>query len=118
MKNTIKSYSFVLLFILLSTFIFSLILTILKQNNLLNYSSSNIVTNILSLSLYFIGSLILGLKQKNKGLINGIMLSIIFVCISLILGISFASIIDIIKFISKILLIMLGTIIGVNLKRD
>lgn len=117
MKTTLKSYSFTLIFILLTTFIFSLILTILKQNDLINITTSNIITNILSLSLFFLAALILGMKQKSKGLINGLILSILYVSISLISGIKFSSISVIIKFIGKILLIMLGTIIGVNLKK-
>ena len=117
MKSTIKSYSFTLIFILLSTFIFSLLLTILKQNDLISLNVSNILTNILSLSLFFIGAVILGMKQKSKGLINGLIFTVLYICMCLIGGISFNSVSSIIKFISKILLIMLGTIIGVNLKK-
>lgn len=116
MKTSIKSYSLTLIFLLLSTFIFSLVLTILKQNDLISLNSSKIITNILSLSLFFIGGLILGLKQKNKGLLNGIILAIMYVSICLIMNISFKGI-AVVKFISKILLIILGTIIGVNLKK-
>ena len=117
MKLTLKSYSFSIIFILLSTFIFSLILTILKQNELISLNTSNVLTNILSLSLFFIASVILGMKVKNKGLVNGIIFSILYVCVNLIMGISFPNVMSIIKFISKILLIILGTIIGVNLKK-
>jgi len=117
MKKTIKSYSLTLIFLLLSTFIFSLILTILKQNDLLSMNTSNIITNILSLSLFFIASLILGMKQKSNGLINGLMLSMLYVCMCLISGITFDKISVVIKFIGKILLIMLGAIIGVNLNK-
>lgn len=117
MKSTIKSYTFTLIFILLSTFIFSLILAMLQQNDLLTYNTSNIVTTISSLSIFFIAALILGIKQKSRGLINGIILSILLVCVNLIIGLNLNNIKDILKFISKILLIMLGTIIGVNLKK-
>ena len=117
MKTTLKSYSFSIIFILLSTFIFSLILTVLKQNDLISINTSNIMTNILSLSLFFIASLILGMKVKNKGLINGLIFAVIYICINLIIGMSFSNAISVIKFISKILLIILGTIIGVNLKK-
>lgn len=117
MKTTMKSYSFTFIFILLSTFIFSLILSILKQNDLISINTSNIITTILSLSLFFVAALILGMKQKNKGLLNGLMLAILYVCMCLISGITFTSISVIFKFILKILLIMLGTIIGVNLQK-
>lgn len=117
MKLTLKSYSFSIIFILLSTFIFSLLLTILKQNDLMNLNTSNILTNILSLSLFFVSAVILGMKVKRKGLVNGIIYSIIYICVNLIIGISFPNSISIIKFISKILLIILGTIIGVNIKK-
>ena len=117
MKTTLKSYSFTLIFILLTTFIFSLVLTILKQNDLISLNVSNIVTNILSLSLFFIGALLLGTKQKSKGLINGLILALLYICICLISGITFDSVGVVIKFIAKILLIMLGAIVGVNLKK-
>ena len=117
MKNTIKAYSLTLLFILLTTFIFSLLLTILKQNDLISINASNIVTNILSLSLFFIAAIILGMKQKSKGLLNGIILVLLYICMGLISGITFNNVKVVIMFISKILLILLGTIIGVNLKK-
>lgn len=117
MKTTLKSYSFTLIFILLSTFIFSLLLTILKQNDLININTSNILTNILSLSLFFISSIILGIKQKNKGLLNGIIFALLYICVYLISGMTFNKISVVIKFITKISLIILGTIIGVNLKK-
>lgn len=118
MKQTIKSYTFTILFLFISTFISALTLTILKQINLLSYSASKITINILSMSLFFISAIILGLKQKRKGLINGLFLSIIYVIISLIIKTSLNNFIDILRFSSKILLIMLGTIIGVNLKKE
>ncbi len=117
MKTSLKSYSFTFIFIILTTFIFSLFLTILKQNDLINVRTSNIISNILSLSIYFIAGLILGMKQKSKGLINGIILSIFYIIISLICGLSFTNYKIILKFISKILLIIIGSIIGVNLKK-
>ena len=86
MKTTIKSYTISLLFILLSTLIFSLVLTILNQNNLLSVTTSNITSTILSLSLFFIASVILGFKMKKKGLLNGIILSLIYISINLIIG--------------------------------
>ena len=117
MKLTLKSYSFSIIFLFLSTFIFSLLLTILKQNDLISVNTSNILTNILSLSLFFIASVILGMKVKSKGLVNGIIYAILYVCINLIMGISFPNVMSIIKFISKIALIILWTIIGVNIKK-
>lgn len=117
MKKTIKAYGLSSIFILLSTFIFSLLLTILIQNELISYNASKIITNILSLSLFFIGAVILGVKQKSKGLINGIMLSILYTCLCLIMGLKFNNILSTIKYIGKILLIIFGTIIGVNLKK-
>ena len=117
MKTTIKSYTISLLFILLSTLIFSLVLTILNQNNLLSVTTSNITSTILSLSLFFIASVILGFKMKKKGLLNGIILSLIYISINLIIGFNFINYISIIKFISKIFLIILGVIIGVNLNK-
>lgn len=117
MKTTIKSYTLSLIFILLSTFIFSLILTILKQNDYISLTISNVTSTILSLLLFFVGAVILGLKIKKKGLLNGFILSIIYVSINLIIGFNFTNTISIIKFISKIILIILGSIIGVNLRK-
>ena len=117
MKTTLKAYSLSLLFIFTSTFIFSLILTILKQNNLISITISNITSMILSLSLFFTAAIILGLKTKKKGLINGTILSLIYISLSLITGLTFNNYIATLKFIFKILLIIFGTIIGVNLSK-
>jgi len=116
-KKTIKSYSITLIFILLSTLIASLLLATLKQTNVLSYSAAKVTTNILSLTLFFISALILGIKQKNKGLINGLFLSLLYIAISLVVGVPLNNFKEIMRFISKILLIILGTIIGVNLKK-
>lgn len=117
MKKTLKAYTYSLMFILFSTFIFSLILTVLKQKNIISLTSSNITSAILSLLLFFIGSLILGLKIKKKGLFNGMILSIIYVSINLIIGFDLTNIASIIKFVSKIILIIMGSILGVNLSK-
>ena len=117
MKKTIKSYSITLIFILLSTLIASLLLATLKQTNALSYSAAKVTTNILSLTLFFISALILGIKQKSKGLINGLFLSLLYISISLVVGVPLNNFKEMMRFISKILLIILGTIIGVNLKK-
>lgn len=117
MKTTIKSYVSSLLFILFSTFIFSFILALLQQNNLMSFTTANIITNILSILLFFIASIILGMKTKKKGLINGIILSLIYISLNLIIGFNFTNYIFVVKFISKIFVIILGTIIGVNLNK-
>ena len=117
MKTTLKAYTLSFIFIFLSTFIFSLVLTVLKQNNIFNLTTSNVISSVLSLLLFFIGAIILGIKIKKKGLINGIILSLIYGAINLIIGFNFANYVFVIKFIGKIILIILGTIIGVNLSR-
>lgn len=118
MKKTIKSYSITLLFILLSTFLSAILLTTLKQTNAISYKTANITTNILSLSLFFISAIILGLKQKNKGLINGFFLSLIYISVSLIIGVPLNTFKEIMRFISKIILILCGVVIGVNIKKE
>ena len=115
MKTTIKPYVSSLLFILFSTFICSFILAILNQNKLISITTTNILTNIMSILLFFIASIILGMKIKKKGLINGIILSLIYISLNLIIGFNFTNYISVIKFISKIFVIILGAIIGVNL---
>lgn len=117
MKTIIKSYIVSLSFIFLSTLIFSLVLTILKQNDWINLNLSNIITSILSLLIFFIGAIILGMKIKKKGLINGVILSIFYVFIKLIIGINLNHLTSIVQFISKTILIILGTIIGVNINK-
>ena len=59
----------------------------------------------------------LGMKIKKKGLINGLILSLLYILINLIIGLNLNNIISIFKFTSKIILIILGTIIGVNLNK-
>ena len=117
MKKSIKSYSVTLTLLLLSTFVFSLILAALYNGGLITYKFGETTSYILSLIVFFISAIILGIKQKNKGLLNGIVLALIYVSVSLFIGMDFLKSFNVIKFISKIILILIGCILGVNLRR-
>lgn len=117
MMKTIKSYAFSLFFLFVSTLFFSFILAFFSQNNLITITFNDVFSTILSVLLFFITAVILGKKIKRKGLINGIFLSLIYVSINLIIGFNFNSVYSILKFIGKIFLIIVGTIIGVNLSK-
>jgi putative membrane protein (TIGR04086 family) len=111
MNSIFKSYALSLLFIFISILINALVLTILNINNLISYKTSNIIIAISSNVIFFISSLLLGMKIKKKGLINGIILSLIYIFISSLIGLY------IYNAIIKSLLITIGSIIGVNIKK-
>lgn len=117
MKKTLKSYLVSLAFIFLSSFIYSLILAFLKHKNLINGNALYITLLVLSLGSFFLGAMILGIKQESKGLLNGFIFLILYFCLYLISGSSLEGFRQILILISKGLLILIGTVFGVNLKK-
>ena len=66
MNSIFKSYALSLLFIFISILINALVLTILNINNLISYKTSNIIIATSSNVIFFISSLLLGMKIKKK----------------------------------------------------
>jgi len=114
MKTTIKNYIFSILTLLIFTLISALILTIFRVNNIMSYNNSIIISNVISYILIAIISFIMGLKIKRHGLIHGFILSIIFLIINLIFFNTLSDITNLIKVITKSLIVIFFTILGVN----
>lgn len=114
MKQNIKNYLLITLTLIVLTFFSSLILTMLFKNQILNYKTSLILANTISYLFVAILSFILGLKQKRHGIIHGILLSLILIGLSSIFGNSLSDITTLIKVITKSIIIIFFTILGVN----
>ena len=114
MKNTIKNYIFSILTLLIFTLISALILTIFRVNNIIGYNNSMIISNVISYILVAIISFIMGLKIKRHGLVHGFILSIMFLIINLIFFNTLSDTLNLIKVLSKSLIIIFFTILGVN----
>ena len=117
MKQNIKNYFILIISLLLSAFFASLILSVLEKNEVLTYNTSLIIANSISYILIAMLSFILGYKSKKHGLFHGVLFSLIMIVLTLIIGNSLSDIVTIIKVITKTLLILFFTILGVN-KRD
>ena len=118
MKKNLKNYLIILTTLLLFTFFVSLILTMIQKKQLITYNTSLILANSLSYLLLAIFSFILGLKVRKNGLIHGILLSLIMILLTIIIGNSLSSVTTIIKIITKSVIIIFFTILGVNKKNS
>lgn len=110
----IKSFSFgISIFLILN-----LIATILSYFNIIN---SNVLKIIIFIITILISGIYLGLNYKKKGLINGIKLSLIYILLSSVLILILPNLEFSLKIILYYLLIItlsiIGSIIGVNLKK-
>lgn len=110
------AFSYTLSILLISTFI----LTFLNYFNILGSNITSIFKIIIPLISLFIGGFIIGKKSKNKGLIEGLKFSLIFILILIlfnyfILKMNF-DFKKIIYFSIFILVTIFGSFIGINKK--
>lgn len=115
MKSKIAPYLFTFLFLLLTASILS-ITTIILEIFVKNEKTLQIIISILSLILFLIASVIFGKKIKSKGLINGMLLSILYLFFVLIFNKETTSFLSITLIGAKMLTIIIGTMMGVNLE--
>ena len=112
--KTIKNYlKTLIIFILLSIFS-AFILTMIRFNTNLSLSIINIIKSILSLFIFLLTSIINGKLNKKRGLINGLIMTSIFLFCIIILKV-FNYEIKISLIIIKSIIIIIGNIIGVNI---
>ena len=74
MKKSIFNFSMSLIITILLGIIISLILAILKKNNIINSNICEICIISLSIIVFFILGFIFSFKQKKRGLLNGLVL--------------------------------------------
>ena len=118
MKQYLKIYSTTLFLLLSFTFLSSLILTILDKNEILTSSTISIIANTISYIFIATISYILGVRIKKKGLINGILFSLIMILLTMLFGNKLSSIITLIKVVTKSVIIIFFVILGVNKKNS
>ena len=120
MRKTLFNYSITFLIIVISTLLFSLIITSLYFNNIIGIKLYQILTNVISGIIFLLSGLFLGMKETNKGLLKGLIFSSLYLSIALL--INFAIIKDtltmqsVLNLVIRFILFPIGSIIGVNLK--
>ena len=114
MKLYFKNYLKTFLFLLISLIIFSFIIVIIRFNSQIEYKTIRIISLISSSLLFLLASIFNGKLNKKRGLINGIIMTSIYLLIVLIFSL-FNQTILISSIIIKSILIIIGNIIGVNL---
>ena len=115
-KLTNISISFILVIIL--GVILSLVISLLSALNVISITLNDNLLLGVSLFLFFLLGLFFGLQEKKKGLFNGLLITVIYLII--IYSLKFLSkeyeISSIYIIITRSLLIVIGCIVGVNLK--
>ncbi len=112
MKRTLINFIISILITFIPTIIFILTVTLLSYNQIINNNNLSIITAIGSIIAFFILSFIFSLKQKNHGLLHGIVLSLIYIVILVIFH-QYNS--NLYIQVARIGALLLGSIIGVNL---
>lgn len=120
MRKTILNFSITTLFLLISTFVISLVLSLLHYYNVINSNLYNILINIISIVIFLGSGVFLGYKSENKGMLKGLVYGLMYLLITFL--VHFAIIKDTLDFQSvlniliKFFILPIGSIIGVNLK--
>lgn len=119
MKRKLSNISLSFLSIIILGVVFSLIISLLSSLHLISIKLNDNLLLGLSLGLFFFLGLFYGLLEKKKGLFNGLLLSSIYLIIiySFTLINKDYQISSIYIIISRCLLITIGSIIGVNLRK-
>ena len=120
MKNKLINFSISTIIVFISGLIVTLIISLLSNFNIINIKTNDILMICLSLILFFVFGFIYGFKEKKRGLINGLLLSILYKAFLFILKklnptFEYSSIYIT---IARVSLIVLGSVVGVNINRD
>ena len=113
MKNKLINFSISTIIVFISGLIVTLIISLLSNFNIINIKTNDILMICLSLILY-------GFKEKKRGLINGLLLSLLYIAFLFFLKklnptFEYSSIYIT---IARVSLIVLGSVVGVNINRD
>ena len=115
MKKSIFNFSMSLIITILLGIIISLILAILKKNNIINSNICEICIISLSIIAFFILGFIFSFKQKKRGLLNGLVLIALYFIIYFIVNSLMEKTTPIYLTICRPVAIMFGSLFGVNL---
>lgn len=114
MKKFIKRYVFIFSILIALLLVFSLILVLIKYNSSLSFKTMKLISLIGSSILFLLVSLLNGKLNKKRGLINGIIMTSIYLFFVLVISL-FNIEITISSIIIKSILIIIGNILGVNI---
>ena len=114
MKTMIKNYlkTFILLFILL--LVTSFVLTLIRFNSNISLKTLKTLSLITSSIIFLISSIINGKLNKKRGLINGVIMTSLYL-ITILIFKMFNQDITLSSIIIKSIVIIIGNIIGVNI---
>lgn len=114
MKKFIKRYVFIFSILIALLLVFSLILVLIKYNSSLSFKTMKLISLIGSSILFLLVSLLNGKLNKKRGLINGIIMTSIYLFFVLVISL-FNIEITITSIIIKSILIIIGNVLGVNI---
>lgn len=121
MKKLFSTYSITLLALIILSFIFSIIIGTLYNLQILNTKGYYLAVNITAIVLFLSLGIFIGLKVKNGGLIYGGIFGVIYLLFTILIhyvllheGFEFT---DFVTIIVRSILLPIGSIIGVNLRK-
>ena len=114
MKKFIKKYSFIYGLLFFVLVLFSIVVVLIKYNSNLSYKTLRLISLIGSAIIFLLISFLNGKLNKKRGLINGVIMTSIYLLIVLIFKI-FNFEITLSSIIIKSILIIIGNVLGVNL---
>lgn len=116
MLNYLKHLVYIIIPIILGTIIF----TIFNYFGIINSSIFKVLSIILVLASTFVSAYLLGTKSKNKGYLEGLKLGGLFVGILLLFNLILGTfkVPVLLYYLIILLAAVLGSMIGINLKRN
>ena len=118
MKQKLTNISLTFLSIIILGVVFSLIVSLLSTLKIISIQVNDNLLLGLSLGLFFLLGLIFGLIEKKKGRLNGLLLTMIYLILFYTLNLinKDYELSSIYIILSRSLLIIVGCILGVNIK--
>lgn len=118
MKKTLFNFSMSLIITILLGIIISLVLALLKNNDVIENNIAEICITSLSIIVFFIFGFVFSFKQKKRGIINGLFLILLYFIVYFIVNSFSENTTPLYLTISRPVAIMLGSIFGVNLTKS
>ena len=115
MKKTFFNFSISLFSTIILGIVCSLVLAILKNNNSISNNVATFCINFLSIIIFFVLGFMFSFMQKKKGLLNGLILIVLYLIIYFICKSFIETNTPIYLTISRNLAILLGSVFGVNI---
>lgn len=115
MKKILFNFSMSAFICILLGIIVSLILALLKTNHAISGNAIGICVTTLSILLFFLFGFIFSLKQKKRGLINGLALILFYLALYFIFASLDLTDTPVYLTVSRNAAILLGSLFGVNI---